>query len=259
MKKIITICILSILSLPIYADTIENQELLSNETEALTVFYDGSNDNKEEKEEKEEKEVINPIVQKEKANKFIREKGYIELPGELAGSKFGVDGTTKLADIDAGLEGMVEGVYRFSESGEIAMGLGVQGIGNINSAGTVSGNNYAIPLYFSGKYNFFKSPIYMKGILGVTFNYATDDLRTFIAGQEEPALGLTKDSIDMENGLYGALGFGVDIGKIEIEGLYSVNTISSSYTNPTDNKSYTRELENHRITVGASYAFDWNK
>ena len=139
------------------------------------------------------------------------------------------------------------------------MGLGLQGIGNINSNGVVSGNNYAMPLYFSGKYNFFKSPIYMKGILGVTFNYGTDDLRTFIASQENPALGLTKDSIDIENGLYGALGFGLDIWKFELEGLYSVNTISSSYINPTDSKSYTRELENHRITVGASYAFDWNK
>jgi len=254
MKKIITICILSILSLPIYTDTVEKQNLLSNETEALTVFYD---DNKG-KDEVENEILISPISKKETTNKFIRVKGYIGLPGELAGNRFGVDGTTKLANIDAGVEGMVEGVYRFSESGEIAMGLGIQGIGNINSAGVVSGNNYAIPLYFSGKYNFFKSPIYMKGILGVTFNYGTDDLKTFIASQED-SLGLTKDSIDLEHGLYGALGFGVDIGKIEIEGLYSVNTISSSYTNPTDNKSYTRELENHRITVGASYAFDWNK
>ncbi len=253
MKKIITICILSILSLPIYADIIEEKELLSNETEALTVFYDDSNKKVEVKEEI----IVNPIIQKEKTNKFIRIKGYFGLPGELAGNKFGVDGTTKLADIDAGVEGMIEGVYRFNKSGEIAMGLGIQGIGNINSAGTVSGNNYAMPLYFSGKYNFFKSPIYMKGILGVTFNYATDDLRTFIAGQEDPSLGLTKDSIDMENGLYGALGFGLDIWKFEVEGLYSVNTISSSYTK--DSKSYTRELENHRITVGASYAFDWNK
>ena len=254
MKKIITICILSILSLPIYTDTVEKQNLLSNETEALTVFYD---DNKG-KDEVENEILISPISKKETTNKFIRVKGYIGLPGELAGNRFGVDGTTKLANIDAGVEGMVEGVYRFSKSGEIAMGLGIQGIGNINSAGVVSGNNYAIPLYFSGKYNFFKSPIYMKGILGVTFNYGTDDLKTFIASQED-SLGLTKDSIDLEHGLYGALGFGVDIGKIEIEGLYSVNTISSSYTNPTDNKSYTRELENHRITVGASYAFDWNK
>lgn len=255
MKKIITVCILSILSLPIYANTVEKQNLLSSETEALTVFYDDTKG----KDEVEKEILISPISKKETTNKFIRVKGYIGLPGELAGNKFGVDGTTKLANIDAGVEGMVEGVYRFSESGEIAMGLGVQGIGNINSAGVVSGNNYALPLYFSGKYNFFKSPIYMKGILGVTFNYGTDDLKTFIASQEDVTLGLTKDSIDLEHGLYGALGFGVDIWKFEIEGLYSVNTISSSYTNPTDNKSYTRELENHRITVGASYAFDWNK
>lgn len=255
MKKIITICILSILSLPIYADTIEKQNLLSNETEALTVFYDDTKG----KDEVENEILISPISKKETTNKFIRVKGYIGFPGELAGNRFGVEGTTKLADIDAGAEGMIEGVYRFSKSGEIAMGVGIQGIGNINSAGVISGNNYAIPLYFSGKYNFFKSPIYMKGILGVTFNYGTDDLKTFIVNQEDVTLGLTKDNIDIENGLYGALGFGLDIWKFEIEGLYSVNTISSSYINPTDSKSYTRELENHRITVGASYAFDWNK
>lgn len=247
MKKIIVIFVLSMLSLSIYANTEENTLLLFP-VEAET---------KEKIEE--EKFIITLREESKKTNKYIRLKGYFDLPGELVGESFVKGGTSKLANIDAGLEGMVEGVYRFSESGEIAMGLGIQRIGNINSAGLVSGNNYALPVYLSGKYNIKKSPIYIKGLIGITFNYGSDDLKSFIAKQEDPSLGLTKDSIDLEHGLYGALGLGIDIGKFEIEGLYSVNTISSSYTNPTDDKVYTRELENYRISIGASYAFDWKK
>lgn len=256
MKKIITLCIIFILTLQIYASDTEiiKEGALISDTE---VTSDSVNKEKVITEEKEA--IIVEKKEKKEINKFIRIKGYFDLPGEVGGNQYGSDGMVKLSDIDAGIEGMVEGVYRFSESGEVAVGIGVQGIGNINTGTAIVGNNYAFPFYFSGKYNFFKSPVYLKGILGVTFNYGTDDLKDFIADQEDGTLGLTGDDITLENGLYGAVGLGLDLGKFEIEGLYSLNTISSSYINPDDSTKCTRELENYRISVGASYAFDWKR
>lgn len=267
MKRIITLCIISILNMQIFASEIENKNsviltegtLISDSDAIPTVEEKIVQEEKTVTAAKEETVIIIDKKNKKEINKFIRIKGYLGLPGEVGGYQFGADGAVKLANIDAGIEGMVEGVYRFSERGEIAVGIGAQGIGNINSGGTIGGNNYAFPFYFSGKYNLFKSPFYLKGIIGITINYGTEDLKTFIASQENPALSLTKDSITMENGLYGAIGAGIDLWKVEIEGLYSVNTISSSYTNPNDNAKYTRELENYRIAVGASYAFDWDR
>lgn len=241
MKKIITLCILSILSLPIYSNT-------TNKNLTLEANKDNV---------KAEKEVKVVEPEKKIKNKFIRIKGLYGMPGEISGYKYGEDGKVKLSDIDAGIEGMVEGVYRINKSAEIAMGLGFQGLGYLDTNGVVAENNYAIPLYISVKYNLFKSPIYLKGAIGVTWNIGTDDLKTFVANQENGSLGLTKDSINLQNGLYGAAGVGIDIWKFEIEGLYSVNQIVANYVNPVDSKQYTREVENHRISVGASYAFDW--
>ena len=250
MKKFITICIISILSLPIYADTMENKDGISS-TEAVSI----SNSDTKAKDPVVEETKIETMETAKKKNKFIRVKGYFDLPGQVGGYKYGQDGKIKLSDIDAGIEGMIEGVYRVSKKTEVAMGFGFQGLGNINTGTVVTDNNYAIPLYLSVKRNLFKSPVYLKGIIGVTWNIGSDGLKTFVAQQENPTLALTKDSITLENGLYGAVGAGLDIWKFEVEGLYSVNTIVASYTNA--GTQYTRELENHRISVGASYAFDW--
>ena len=252
MKKFITICIISILSLPIYSNTTENKEVLTS-NEVVTV--PNSDEKTKEVVVEEKKEESKTIETAKVKNKFIRVKGYLDLPGQLGGYKYGADGKIKLSNIDAGIEGMIEGVYRVSKKTEVAMGLGFQGLGNINTGAVVSDNNYAIPLYISVKRNLFKSPVYLKGIIGVTWNIGSDGLKAFVASQENPTLGLTKDSITLENGLYGAAGVGLDIWKFEIEGLYSVNTIVANYTNA--GTKYTRELENHRISVGASYAFDW--
>jgi len=248
MKKFITICIISILSLPIYADTIENK---NSSTEAIAISNVETKDNTV-AEKKEDTQIIETAKKK---NKFIRVKGYFDLPGQIGGYKYAQEGKIKLSDIDAGIEGMIEGVYRVSKKTEVAMGIGFQGLGNINTGAVVSDNNYAIPLYISVKRNLFKSPIYLKGAIGVTWNIGSDGLKAFVASQENSTLGLTKDSITLENGLYGAVGAGLDIWKFEVEGLYSVNTIVASYTSA--GTQYTRELENHRISVGASYAFDW--
>lgn len=253
MKKIITICILSILSLPVYADTMEEKKLSSNETEPLIVFHKNTNENTE----AEENIIINKIIKKEKNNKFVRAKGYFGLPGELQGYYSAAPGEkTRLLDIEEGLEGMIEGVYRANENFELAMGLGAQIIGALNTTYGIQNNYYAIPLYFSFKYNVLKSPIYLKSVAGVTFNIGTDDLKYYVAKNLDPALKITENDIKVDNGSYLALGMGVDIWKMELEALYSVNRLSTSFT--ADGKNYYSKFENARITVGASYAFDWN-
>lgn len=204
-----------------------------------------------------ESKDIEKIDKLEKTNKFVRVKGSFDLPGQVEGKSYSDNITGKLADLEAGISGMVEGVYRVNDKNEIAVGLGVQGIGYLDTYYGVQENNYAIPLYISGKHNLFNLPLYVKGLFGVTYNIGTDDLKYFIAVQEDPSWGLTESDIKIENGFYGGLGLGLDVGKVEVEALYSINIVNATFQ--YNSNEYSKKLSNHRISLGLSYAFDWNK
>lgn len=272
MKKIITICAISILSLQVFAENVKTASPIAT-TESAVIIGVKDNENKNEVVATTTGAVIlteNTVVttesaivvekkNKAKTNRFIRVKGIYDLPGELQGYIVGVDGKTKLLDIDAGFEAMVEGVYRVNKSVELAMGLGAQSLGAMSTSYGVQNNYYAIPFYFSLKYNVLKSPFYLKGIAGVTFNIGSPDLKYFVAKYTDSTLGITENDVKIDNGNYLALGLGIDIWKVELEALYSVNKLSASYTAAGTTNTYYSKMENARITVGMSYAFDWNK
>lgn len=213
---------------------------------------------KKNNENMQSKEINDAEIEKmSEVNKFIRIKGNFDLPGQIEGKSYSTNITKKLADLESGISGMVEGVYRINDKNEIALGLGIQGIGYLDTYYGVQANNYAIPFYVSAKHNLFKLPLYVKALFGVTYNIGTDDLKYFITAQEDPTWGLAESDVEIDHGFYGGLGMGVDIGKIEVEALYSINTINATFQ--YSGSEYSRELRNHRISLGLSYAFDWNK
>lgn len=234
MKKIFIICFIIIFSNFIYCEEENINDVQYNEAKK-----------------------VDKTTEEKEANKFIRIKGNFDLPGQVEGKSYSTSITKKLADLESGVSGMIEGVYRVNDKNEIALGLGVQGIGYLDTYYGIQANNYAIPFYISAKHNLFSLPLYVKALFGVTYNIGTDDLKYFITAQENPTWGLAENDVEINHGFYGGLGMGLDIGRFEVEALYSINTINATFQ--YSGSEYSRELRNHRISLGLSYAFDWNK
>lgn len=234
MKKIFIICFIIIFSNFIYCEEENINDVQYNEAKK-----------------------VDKTTEEKEANKFIRIKGNFDLPGQIEGKSYSTSITKKLADLESGVSGMIEGVYRVNDKNEIALGLGVQGIGYLDTYYGIQANNYAIPFYISAKHNLFSLPLYVKALFGVTYNIGTDDLKYFITAQENPTWGLAENDVEINHGFYGGLGMGLDIGRFEVEALYSINTINATFQ--YSGSEYSRELRNHRISLGLSYAFDWNK
>lgn len=174
------------------------------------------------------------------SKKYIRIKAGGSLPGTL-------ESDIDTLDTGIGMELMVEGVYRATENLEVASGIGFQGHGNMDTSYGTQNSFYSVPLYISVKRNFFSLPIYAKGLGGLSLNMETDDF------DYKYANGLS--SVEYEHGYYWAAGAGIELGRIEVEALYSENKISFNYQESGEEKN-SGKIVDKRITINLSYAFE---
>lgn len=187
------------------------------------------------------------IMAKDMQDEEFEEKRYyrLKVAGALPGT---LESEVGEVDTGIGIEGFVEGVYRPSQRTEVAAGIGFQGHGNMETTNNgTQGTFYSVPLYVSLKSNLFGWPLYGKALGGVALNFKTSDF------DAEYAYGLSE--VKYDHGTYWALGAGVDLGRFEVEALYSVNSISFAYKDGTEEKTSGKILDK-RITLGLSYSFD---
>lgn len=239
MKKIFFI-IMMILGFNIFSEENESLDISANEVEEVVV-EENSNDYST------DEEVIAETAEDSIGkNKFFRLKLVDGIDGEIR------DNLDKEHISDAGItyEGLLESVYRISDTYEVAMGTGVQKLGLMKlteiGASKDYENVYAIPLYIGVKRNFFKGPIYIKTNVGMSFNIPTDDVKEILAGAQ------------IKSGFYYGAGFGIDIGNVELEALYTVNELGFllDKTVVGDTTTYTySETTTNRISLGLSVAF----
>lgn len=239
MKKIFFI-IMMILGFNIFSEENESLDISANEVEEVVVE---ENSNDYSTDEEVIAETAEDSIEK---NKFFRLKLVGGIDGEIR------DNLDKEHISDAGItyEGLLESVYRISDTYEVAMGTGVQKLGLMKlteiGASKDYENVYAIPLYIGVKRNFFKGPIYIKTNVGMSFNIPTDDVKEILAGAQ------------IKSGFYYGAGFGIDIGNIELEALYTVNELGFllDKTVVGDTTTYTySETTTNRISLGLSVAF----
>lgn len=170
-----------------------------------------------------------------KGEKYIR----IRLGGSAEGEIQDSDDTKY--DTKEGMEAMIEAVYRINKKFEVASGIGYQEHGKYDA--TDKDTFYSIPLYISVKYNLFGSPFYTKVLGGFSFNESKFDI---------------SDSYKTNHGYYVGAGLGVDIWNFELEGMYSVNSISFNTRQTVDSTEVvtdTSDILDMRITASISYKF----
>lgn len=63
---------------------------------------------------------------------------------------------------------------------------------------------------------------------------------------------------EIKNGYYYGAGLGLDLGNFEIEALYSVNELEGKF-DYTDGTTYYSKMDNNRVSLGISYAFEVGK
>lgn len=167
--------------------------------------------------------------------KYLR----IRLGGSFPGEIQDVNDTKN--DSKEGIEVMIEGVYRINDKFEVASGLGYQEHGKIKA--TDADTFYSIPLYISGKYNIFSGPLYAKILGGISFNKSRFDI---------------SDAYSTNHGYYVGAGLGLEFGNFELEGMYSINSISFNYKTTEDGEEITKDTDDMldiRIAASISYKF----
>jgi hypothetical protein len=170
-----------------------------------------------------------------KGEKYIRIRVGGSSEGEIK------DANDTKYDLQEGIEVMVEAVYRINDKYEIASGIGYQEHGKYDV--TDKNTFYSIPLYFSLKYNIFGSPFYTKVLGGFSFNKSRFDI---------------SDSYNTNHGYYAGAGFGLEFWNLELEGMYSVNSISFNSretVGETEVVTDTADILDMRITASVSYKF----
>ena len=106
----------------------------------------------------------------------------------------------------------------------------------------------------SVKRNFFKGPIYIKGLGGIVYNHNSNGIKEFFLAHIS-LTGITETEIN--NGYYYGGGIGLDWGNLELEALYCVNELEAKFVNSTG--TYYSKIDNNRISLGISYAFEVGK
>jgi opacity protein-like surface antigen len=169
-----------------------------------------------------------------------------------------VEGYDILNDQTDGFGGEIalEGYKSLTDNFDLGLGLGYQKHAdrdnqfvNICQGGgiEVNGVEYAsIPLYLTARYNVdtdseFKP--YLKANLGYSFNFDPSDIEASYGGKLE-----TK----VEDGLYWALGGGVEYNNFTVDLMYAVTTAESEL----EEEDYKEDNNYGRIVLSAGYRFD---
>lgn len=106
----------------------------------------------------------------------------------------------------------------------------------------------SIPVYALVKYTFKtyeNKSFYVKGNLGYSFNLNEEDLDWFT--------DITVNS-DVDNGLYWALGTGMEVDNWNVELMYQVNYADAEFS--YQGEAYSDDLDYSRITLSVGYEFN---
>lgn len=239
MKKILMVLI-TLISFNSFAEELIKDEDVVKEETSIQVVEDETTEN-----------VINLDEIKEQSGKFVRLKVVGGIEGKVRTKLVGNDSKTTVWDRDNDFELILEGVYRAGKTYEVAIGTGIQQFGKIENSGD---EFYSTPLYLSVKRNFFKGPIYIKGLGGIVYNHNSNGIKEFFLAHTL-LTGITETEIN--NGYYYGGGIGLDLGNLELEALYCVNELEAKFVNSTG--TYYSKIDNNRISLGISYAFEVGK
>ena len=186
--------------------------------------------------------------------------------GDLGASytKHKIEDTNVLSNKTDGFGGelALEGYKSITDNFDLGLGLAyqfhadrkTQEVSEAGNTGEISGAEYnSLPIYLTAKYNFnlnSKIKPYLKANLGYSFNFGESDLEAkgtgVNAGDDE------KTSIDVENGLYWAVGGGVEYKNFTVDLMYAVTKAEA-----TANDFYGKEDNDYgRVVLSAGYRFD---
>ncbi|MCS5422729.1 MULTISPECIES: outer membrane beta-barrel protein [Psychrilyobacter] len=181
--------------------------------------------------------------------------------GDLGASytKYESEGTTILNDETDGFGGelALEGYKSLTDNFDLGLGLAYQLHADRADApirtSSVSADYYgveynSVPVYLTAKYNFnLDSEIkpYLKANLGYSFNFDSSDIK--VKGSVND-----KASTDVEDGLYWALGGGLEYRNFTVDLMYAVTTAESE-SKEADIKE---DNDYGRVVLSAGYRFD---
>ena len=162
-------------------------------------------------------------------------------------------GVTYLDDKTDGFGGelALEGYKSLTDNFDLGLGLAYQFHADRKTydlgSSKASGSEYkSLPVYLTAKYNFnLDSQIrpYLKTNLGYSFNFDSSDYKETTGYREE---------LDIKNGLYWALGGGLEYNNFIIDLMYAVNKAESK------NKTLDQKEDNDygRVVLSAGYKFN---
>ena len=177
-------------------------------------------------------------------------------------ARFGIDLGAKydkiedvLDDSTDGFGGEValEGYKVLDDNFDIGLGLAYQFHADRDSYSfeeyTVSGAEYdSIPLYLTAKYNFMTNSNmkpYLKANLGYSFNFNSSDAKA-----ESTVYGNETAGTSVDDGLYWALGVGMEYNDFTVDLMYAVNEAEVSI----DGDKYDNDYD--RVVLSVGYIFN---
>lgn len=184
--------------------------------------------------------------------------------GDLGASYTGYEysGVDILSDETDGFGGelALEGYKSLTDNFDLGLGIAYQfhadrdkqEISEAGNAGEISGVEYnSLPIYLTAKYNFnLDSGIkpYLKANLGYSFNFGSSDFKA----KEDGTGDVFKTNTEAENGLYWALGGGLEYNNFTVDLMYAVTKAETKVkdANIKDDNDY------GRIVLSAGYRFD---
>ncbi|OQY42482.1 MAG: hypothetical protein B6227_02000 [Fusobacteriia bacterium 4572_74] len=176
------------------------------------------------------------------------------------GAKYDKISEGGLTDKTDGLGGEIalEGYKSITDNFDLGLGLAYQfhadrDTENIYDDGDkfkISGVEYdSIPVYLTAKYNFnLNSEIkpYLKADLGYSFNFNPSDFEASDGSHSEKA------EMEVNNGLYWALGGGLEYNNFTVDLMYAVTTAESKPKDEDDEK----DNDYGRVVLSAGYRFN---
>lgn len=184
----------------------------------------------------------------------------VRFGGDLGASYTGYEynGMDILSDKTDGFGGelALEGYKSITDNFDLGLGMAYQFHADRDNqdvpGGYYTGADYkSLPVYLTAKYNFnLNSEIkpYLKANVGYSFNFDSSDIEA-----KEKATGKTyKFNTDVENGLYWALGGGVEYKNFTVDLMYAVTKAE------TEVKDWDEKEDNDygRVVLSAGYRFN---